>query len=138
MGTTITLQPRLVEQLEQVAVQRSVEAKELVETAVRVYLRQMEREKIQAEAEAFCSMHAELAEKYLGQYVAIHDGKVVDHDEDFQTLHSRIRQLFGRQPVLLRQVEVEPERVLTFHSPRLERGQHRSRSQRPQLSKVTS
>lgn len=123
MSTTITLQPRLVEQLEQVAVQRSVEAKELVETAVRAYLRQMEREKIKAEAEAFCSMHAELAEKYLGQYVAIHDGKVVDHDEDFQTLHSRIRQLFGRQPVLLRQVEIEPERVLTFHSPRLERGQ---------------
>jgi len=122
MSTTITLQQRLVEQLEQVAVQRSVEAKELVETAVRAYLRQMEREKIKAEAEAFCSMHAELAEKYLGQYVAIHDGKVVDHDEDFQTLHSRIRQLFGRQPVLLRQVEVEPERVLTFHSPRLERG----------------
>ncbi len=123
MSTTITLQPRLVEQLEQVAVQRSVEAKELVEAAVRAYLRQMEREKIKAEAEAFCSMHAELAEKYLGQYVAIHGGKVVDHDEDFQTLHSRIRQLFGRQPVLLRQVEVEPERVLTFHSPRLERGQ---------------
>jgi len=121
--STITLQPWLVEQLEQVAVQRSVEAKELVEAAVRAYLRQMEREKIKAEAEAFCSMHAELAEKYLGQYVAIHGGKVVDHDEDFQTLHSRIRQLFGRQPVLLRQVEVEPERVLTFHSPRLERGQ---------------
>ena len=121
--STITLQPRLVEQLEQVAVQRSVEAKELVEAAVRAYLRQMEREKIKAEAEAFCSMHAELAEKYLDQYVAIHGGKVVDHDEDFQTLHSRIRQLFGHQPVLLRQVEVEPERVLTFHSPRLERGQ---------------
>ncbi len=121
MSTTITLQPRLVEQLEQVAVQRSVEAEELIEAAVRAYLRQMEREKIKAEAEAFCSTHAELAEKYLGQYVAIHDGKVVDHDEDFQTLHSRIRQRFGHQPVLLRLVEPEPRRVLAFCSPRLER-----------------
>jgi len=116
----------LVEQLEQVAVQRSVEAKELVETAVRAYLRQMEREKIKAEAEAFHSMHAELAEKYQGQYVAIQDGKVVDYDEDFQALHRRIRQRFGRQPVLLRLVETEPERVLTFRSPRLERSQHRA------------
>jgi glutamyl-tRNA reductase len=123
--STITLQPRLVEQLEQVAAQRSVEAEELVETAVRAYLRQVEREKIKAEAEAFRSMHAELAEKYLGQYVAIQDGKVVDYDEDFQALHRRIRQRFGRQPVLLRLVETQPERVLTFRSPRLERGQHR-------------
>ena len=45
---------------------------------------------------------------------AIHNGKVVDHDQDFQSLHSRIRQRFGRQPVLLRRVEAEPERVWTF------------------------
>ena len=121
--STITLQPLLVEQLEQVAVQRSVEAEELIEAAVRTYLRQVERETIKAEAEAFRSMHAKLAEKYLGQYVAIHGGKVVDSDEDFQVLHGRIRQRFGHQPVLLRQVEIKPERVLTFRSPRLERGQ---------------
>jgi predicted transcriptional regulator len=123
MSTTITLQPRLVRQLEQVAVQCSVEAKELVETAVRAYLRQMERETIKAEAAAFRSMHAKLAEKYLGQYVAVHGGEVVDSDEDFQALHGRVRQRFGCQPVLLRQVETEPKRVLTFRSPRLERGQ---------------
>ena len=118
--STITLQPRLVEQLEQVAAQRSVEAQELIETAVRTYLRQVEREKIKAEARTFRSMHTELAEKYLGQYVAIHNGKVIDHDEDFQALHSRIRQRFGRQPVLLRRVEAGPERVLTFRSPQFE------------------
>jgi len=33
-------------------------------------------------------------------------------------LHSRIRQRFGRQPVLLRCVEAGPERVLVFRSPR--------------------
>jgi hypothetical protein len=121
--STITLQPRLVEQLEQVAAHRSVEAEELIEAAVRAYLRQMERETIKAEAEAFRSMHDKLAEKYLGQYVAIHGGKVVDSDEDFQALHGRIRQRFGRRPVLLRRVEAEQERVLTFRSPRLERGQ---------------
>ena len=120
---TVTLQPELVEQLQQVASEQAVMPEELLETAVRTYLRQLEREKIKAEAEAFRSMHAELAEKYVGQYVAIHDGNVVDYDEDFQALHSRIRQRFGRQPVLLRRVEAEPKRVLVFRSPRLERGQ---------------
>ncbi len=121
--STITLQPQLMEQVEQVASERAVRPGELLETAVRTYLRQLDREKIRAEAEAFRSMHAELAEKYLGQYVAIHNGKVIDHDEDFQSLHSRIRQRFGRQPVLLRRVEAEPERVWLFRSPRFERGQ---------------
>ena len=121
--STITLQPQLMEQLKQIASEQTTEPEELVETAIRIYLRQLEREKIKAEAEAFRSMHAELAEKYVGQYVAIHNGKMVDHDEDFQSLHSRIRQRFGRQPVLLRRIETEPERVLVFRSPRLERGQ---------------
>lgn len=121
--STVALRPQLVEQLKQIAAERAVTPEELLETTVRTYLRQIEREKIKAEAEAFRSMHAELAKKYLGQYVAIHNGKVVDHDEDFQSLHSRIRQRFGRQPVLLRRVETEPERVLVFRSPRLERGQ---------------
>ena len=116
--STVILQPELMEQLEQVAAEQAVMPEEVLESAVRTYLRQIEREKIKAEAEAFRSMHTELAEKYLSQYVAIHNGKVVDHDEDFQSLHSRIRQRFGRQPVLLRRVEAEPERVLVFRSPR--------------------
>ena len=111
---TVTLQPELVKQLQQVASEQAMLPEELLETAVRTYLRQIEREKIKAEVEAFHSMHAELVEKYLGQYVAIHNGKVVDQDEDFQSLHTRIRQRFGRQPVLLRRVEAEPERVLVF------------------------
>ena len=120
---TVTLQPELVKQLQQVASEQAMLPEELLETAVRTYLRQIEREKIKAEAEAFHNMHAELVEKYLGQYVAIHNGKMVDQDEDFRSLHTRIRQRFGRQPVLLRRVEAEPERVWTFRSPRFERGQ---------------
>ena len=118
-----TLQPELMKQLEQIAVEQEVKPEELLETAVRAYLRQIERETIKAEADAFRSMHAELVTEYLGQYVAIHNGQVVDHDKDFQSLHNRVRQRFGHRPVLLRRVEAEPERVLTFRSPRLERGQ---------------
>jgi hypothetical protein len=117
-----TLRPDLMAQLEQIAAERAVRPEELLETAVCAYLRQIERETIEAEVVAFRSMHARLVEEYLGQYVAIHNGQVVDHDEDFQSLHNRIRQRFGRQPVLLRCVETESERVLVFRSPRLERG----------------
>ena len=120
---TITLSPQLMNELIQVAANRAVRPEELVENALRVYLRQLDHEKIKAEAEAFRKMHAALVGQHLGQYVAIHQGQLVDHDADFQALHHRIRQQFGRQSILLRQVTTEPERVLTVRSPRLERGQ---------------
>ena len=121
-GTVITLQADLTEDLERLAVRQRVPPDEIVAVALRRYMRQAQEQKIQQEAEAFCSMHTELARQYLGQVVAIHEGQVVDHDENFVTLHRRIRQRFGRTAVLLRRVGPESERVLTFRSPRFERG----------------
>lgn len=119
----IILQAPLLEEIKQVAVEQNVELSHILDEAVHTYLRQLERNKIKAEVEAFHSMHSELLQSYEGEYVAIHNGKVVDHDASLQPLHNRIRQRFGRQTVLLRQVSTEPERVLSFRSPSFERGQ---------------
>ncbi len=119
---SITLEHQLMEQLEQIASEQAVKPDELVENAVRAYLRQAERKKIQAEAAAFRAMHARLTETHMGKYVAIHNRQIVDDDDDFQSLHSRIRQRFGRQPILLRRVTAESEREWVFRSPRFERG----------------
>jgi hypothetical protein len=75
---------------------------------------------ISRESAAYRAMHADLIDDYLGQYVAIHDGKLVDHGSDFSTLHERVRKRFGRQPVLVRRVEINPERTLVFRSPCLD------------------
>jgi len=120
MTTTLALQPALWEQLQQTANEQKTDVLELVETAIHTYLRQIEREQIEAEAEAYQKLHPMLMQKYLGQYVAIHHGQLIDHDKDFQQLHARVRQRFGRRPVLLRRVEEAPERILVFRSPSLE------------------
>ena len=78
----------------------------------------VQEQKIQKEAKSFRDMHAELVKQYQGQVVAIHEGWVVDHDQDFVPLHRRIRKRFGRTAVLLLRAGSEPERVLTFRSPR--------------------
>lgn len=116
----VTLQSDLAERLEETAAQRKVEPNDLLDLAVRAYLRQIDRETIKIEAEAFRAMHSELVAQHLGKFVAIHRKEVVDIDGDFQALHSRIRNRFGQLPVLLRQVEQEPERTLVFRSPRFE------------------
>jgi len=119
--STLTLPPQLIAELEQAASEQAVNAEQLLEDAVRTYLRQLERDKIKTEANAFRKLHPELVKQYLGRYVALHNGDVVDSDKDFQALHQRIRQRFGRQAVLLRQVTPEPDRTLVMRSPRLER-----------------
>jgi hypothetical protein len=121
MTTTLALQPALWEQLQQTADEQETDVIALVETAIHTYLRQIEREQIEAEAKAYQKLYPILVQKYLGQYVAIQRGQVIDHDASFQLLHSRVRQRFGRRPVLLRRVETEPERTLIFRSPSLER-----------------
>lgn len=118
---TIQLEPSLMRQVEQVAAEQTATPDQIIETAVRAYLRQLDRERIKAEAEAYQAMHAELVKQYLYQHVAIYNGKLVDRDEDFQQLHARIRQRFGRQPVLLRRVEKQAERYLSFPSTQVER-----------------
>ena len=110
----IVIPSQLAEQLERIAKERSVGTDAILEEAVQTSLRRIEREKIQQKVESFMTMHAELSERYLGQYVAVHNGEVVDHDDDFQALHERIRKRFGRQPVMIRRVESNPERAMTF------------------------
>jgi len=119
----ITLSPQFIDKLNQAALEQAVQPEDILEDALQVYLRQLERQKIKAEVEAYRTMHADLVRRHLGQFVAIHQGQLVDHDRDFESLHTRIRHRFGRQPVLLRQVTPEAERVLVRRSPRLERNE---------------
>ena len=118
----LQIDSRLLEKLEQTARDKSISVNDFVEQAVRSYLRQLEEEELQHNIEAFNTLHSGLVIDYFGQYVAVHAGQLVDHDPDFPALHKRVRQRYGRQPVLLRRVTQEKETVWTLHSPRFERG----------------
>jgi len=53
--------------------------------------------------------------------VAVHDGRVIDHDSALRALHLRVYALLGHTPVLLKKVTDKPEREAVFRSPRFER-----------------
>lgn len=119
--TTVTLNPDLVQQIENLSSKKLVDTQSFVEKAVQAYLVQIRREKIRIETEAFEAQYETLQANYAGQYVAVHQGVVIDHDSDIRSLHLRVYEQVGRTPVLLKQVKDEPERELVFRSPRLER-----------------
>lgn len=119
---TINLKPDVAEQISSLAGQEQADAEAFVDKALRIYLAQFRREKIRAETEAFNQQYDKLLAKYPDQYVAIHNGQVIDHDSDLRTLHLRAFNQLGHVPVLLKQVTSEPDQELVFRSPRFERG----------------
>lgn len=121
MEQRLTLSSELQVAVSQLAEQSGTDEQELVSRAVRDYLDRLAEDKILAETKAFRAMQADLLVRYNNQYIAVHNGRVIDHDPDLRTLHLRVYSRLGRTPVLLKRVTNEPERDLIIRSPKLER-----------------
>jgi predicted transcriptional regulator len=113
-------EPELIKQIERLAQTTSQSVEKVLETAVHTYLDELERETIHTETEAFWAMHDELLKKYPDQHVALHQGKVIDHDKDASCLEKRVRERFGWQPVLIAPVKSGPRRDLSWIGGRIE------------------
>ena len=86
-------------------------------------------ESVTIQTELFASIrqmaqHETLREHYAGHYVAMRDGKVLDHDPDIATLYHRIHQQYGDAPILIAPVTEHPMPIYEMRSPRLVRVVH--------------
>ena len=80
---------------------------------------QAEQERIiMQEQAAFERMKPELLKTHKGKWVAIHNGELVDSDDDDKTLAKRVYGKFGYRTILMTQVTETPQ-VYTFDSPEL-------------------
>lgn len=61
-----------------------------------------------------------LLRRYRGQYVAIIDGRVVDHDGEFGALAGRVFKRFGNRNIYMPRVQTS-EPVVRIRSPRIAR-----------------
>jgi predicted transcriptional regulator len=116
----IVRRPALVERIRDIARETNRDTTQVVETAVEAYLDQLDRDRIHKETETFWAMQADLVASYSGEYVAMHQGRVVDHDFDIASLEERIAERLGEIPVLIAPVTDEPRRDLLTVSFRLE------------------
>jgi hypothetical protein len=76
---------------------------------------------VEREREAYITLHPKLKEQYLGKYVAIYQGKLLDHDDDPAALSTRIHAQHPDEFVLITQVRQEPTRTIVIRSPRIVR-----------------
>jgi hypothetical protein len=73
----------------------------------------------EAEKKAFWAMKDQLLGQYEGQYVAVHEGQVVDSDPDKLRLGLRIYARFGYQPIYVQLVSRQELPIKQLASPRL-------------------
>ncbi|MFZ5821677.1 MAG: DUF5678 domain-containing protein [Chloroflexota bacterium] len=97
----IKLSDPLASQLRREAEANGLAVEQLIETAVRHYRFQAQREKISAESAWWESLPLETRARYAGEYVAVHLRKVVDHDRSEEALRERIRAKFGKTAILI-------------------------------------
>lgn len=73
------------------------------------------------EMDAYIQMHEELKEQYLGKHVAIFQGKLVDHDNDYGSLYERVLEHYPNQTVWISTVREEAISTIQMRSPRFAR-----------------
>ena len=116
----LVIEDNLFSQLQQKAIGKGADVQTIAYEAIQRYLQDEEEQKMQYEIAAYHDLHQELLQSFLGQYVAVHQGQVVDHDAEQFALYLRIRQHYPGEIVLIRQVRPEAEKFWTMRSPKFE------------------
>ena len=124
---TLSLPDEVFEQIQQAADadQRPI-ADVLTETIVQatpIFSVDPRRPAMMREQAAYKAMHADLLREHEGEFVAVYQAEVIDHDFDELALSTRVRQRWPSAVILIRQVLPQVERKLHFRSPRLERSE---------------
>jgi hypothetical protein len=129
----VSLPEHTIGKLRQMAERKGTDISELLDRAIERYLAdepsihdqgwEVEQDgqiaQIEREQQAYEAQHKRLLVKYGGQYIAMRQGKVVDHDEDSSALWQRVHKRFGRQPILITPVLHETRQTIVVRSPRL-------------------
>jgi hypothetical protein len=91
---TVPLDPELAATLEALPVDSIANIEEAIRIAAneaaRMVLHQLFEQMVDAEQATFQSKHSELAAKYLGKYIAMYQGEVIDSDTDERALYIRV------------------------------------------------
>lgn len=120
---TLTIPAELYQRIERLAAVREASVDYFVQDMLIQAVDQMEitadEAKMDLEDAAYEAMQPELFEKYAGQYVAIHERKLVDVDSDPMALYLRLDERFPDEVILIKQVTELPEPDLYIPSFRL-------------------
>ena len=114
-NTSLTIPDALYERVQRIAENQQRDATavvtEILEQGLPLVESSLPPPERKREIEAFHRLHPTLLEKFTGEYVAVFEEEVVDHDVDLAALLQRIDKRFPNDFVLIRPVRQDPEIV---------------------------
>lgn len=116
----VVLPHKIYTPLQQVAREQGRHVDSIVEELVEGYLHEYRSQQLLEEMERFRTQHAQLKKAYLGQFIGLYNGEVLDHDEDGGQLYYRLYEKYGNLPILIVEVTESPEQEFTIRTPKLE------------------
>jgi hypothetical protein len=116
--TPIQISDRLAQEIEQEASTRGLSIEKFLKIAVQRERTLATRQKIEQEQQWWLQQPLSFRAQYEGQYIAVYNQKLLDHDVDETALFQRIRAKYGKQPVLIMPAE-GPQEIIIY-SPRIE------------------
>ena len=75
---------------------------------------------LRQEKESFMALYPTLRKRYMGQYVAIYHGQLLDHDANYSVLYERLRRHYPHQVIWISQIQETALPDIVIRSPRLE------------------
>ena len=116
---TIPIRADLIQSVEKLAQEQGTNAESLLNEWIQRQLALARERRIREEAARYRAQHSALLPIYGGQYIAMRNGEVIDHDTELGVLYQRVRERYGDEPVLMTPVTPEPMPVGHMRSPRL-------------------
>lgn len=119
-GQSLIIPDSLLERARQIARRQDRQVQEVVAEALEQGLPLLETasvpDALEREADAFDAMHTAWRQQYPGEYIAVYQGQLVDHDLSFGALLERIESRYPEERVLIRPVRDESEIVYNHRS----------------------
>lgn len=115
--TVLQISERLAGRIQREAKSRGVSIEKYLKLTIRRDRTLVARQKIEKEQEWWLTLSLSQRAKYEGKYVAVHNQKLIDYDEDEIALSRRIREKYGNIPILI--IPAEGPREIHIYSPRL-------------------
>jgi hypothetical protein len=117
----VSISESLEKEIREAAERQGIGIAEFVETAMQAALSEYRERQIATESRTWYALPVGERQKYASVYVAVYRGQVVDTDPDQRALYLRIRQKYGRAPVMITEGGDHPMPVYEIRSPHLVR-----------------
>lgn len=115
--STLQISDDLAQLIQREAANRGMPIEDFLKAVLQRERTLTDRLKIEQEQEWWLSSPLSERAKYEGEFVAVHNQRLVDHDKDAAVLTQRVRAQFGKTAVLI--MPAEGPRELRIFSPRL-------------------